>query len=315
MPETISSFWFWLFMFLRLVWFAASAGQCSAGLRENSSVPLDSVVPSLREALQPFTAVIVTGGSSGIGKSFIELGQRLNAQLLFCNLSRRAPGKIIPDNALRHFPCDLTQPAEIERAASAVRECLARERPAGRVLLINNSGFGSFGRFPEPNLTKQLEMVDLNARAVVHLTGLLLPLLQERGGAVITVCSTMSFQPTPFSATYGATKAFALHWSLALNEELRGSNVHALAVCPGTTKTEFFRAAGLGDGAVWASLAMTTDEVVALAYKALAHRRAQIVTGWPNKIYTFAGAKVSKPFAARVSAKVLGKFRLGKTGR
>jgi hypothetical protein len=56
---------------------------------------------------------------------------------------------------------------------------------------------------------------------------------------------------------------------------------------------------------------MTTDEVVTLAFKALAAGRSQIVTGWKNKIYTFAGSKVSKPFAARVSAKVLGGFRLG----
>ncbi len=271
------------------------------------------VVPSLREALQPFSAIVVTGGSSGIGKSFINLGRKLNPDLVFCNLSRRAPAEKIPEKNLRHFPCDLSRAEQVERAAAEVRAFLARDVPVGRILLINNSGFCTFGRFPEPNLAKQLEMVDLNARAVVHLTGLMLPLLQARGGAIVTVCSTMSFQPTPYSATYGATKAFALHWSLALNEELRGSNVHALAVCPGTTRTEFFREAGLGDGAVWASLAMTSDEVVTLAYKALAARRAQIVTGWKNKVYTFAGAKVSKPFAAKVSAKVLGKFRLGKT--
>src|SRR3954464_3451577 len=110
MPDTISSCWFWLFMFLRMVWFAAATGRNLAPLR-NSSVPPDSVVPSPREALQPFSSVVVTGGSSGIGKSFIELGLTLNAQLLVCNLSRRAPEKIIPDAALRHFPCDLAQPA------------------------------------------------------------------------------------------------------------------------------------------------------------------------------------------------------------
>src|SRR5207244_895627 len=121
---------------------------------------------------------------------------------------------------------------EIARTAGEVQACLAREAPTGRILLINNSGFGTFGRFPEAELAKQLEMIDVNTRAVVHLTGLLLPLLQARGGAIITICSTMSFQPTPYAATYGATKAFALHWSLALNEELRGSGVRALAVCP-----------------------------------------------------------------------------------
>jgi short-subunit dehydrogenase len=270
-------------------------------------------VPSLREALQSYSAVILTGGSSGIGKSFIELSQTLNADLLICNLSRRAPQKNISDDRLRHFPTDLTRAADIERTVIAVRECVTRERPRGQVLLINNSGYGSFGVFPLPDLNNQLEMVDLNARAVVHLTGLMLPFLHERGGAVITICSTMSFMPTPYSATYGATKAFALHWSLALNEELRGTRVHALAVCPGTTRTQFFREAGLGDGAIWASLSMSSDEVARLAVGALASRRAQIVTGWKNKLYTFAASKIGKPLAARITRKVLGKFRMGKS--
>jgi short-subunit dehydrogenase len=295
-----------------MVWFETASGRSPARSRK-SVVPSAPVVPSLREALQPFSAVVVTGGSSGIGKSFIELSQTVAPQLVVCNLSRRAPAKKFPDSTVRHFPCDLAQAAQLERAAAEVQSFLERAVPTGRILLINNSGFGTFGRFQEANLAQQLEMIDLNARAVVHLTGLLLPLLHARGGAIITICSTMSFQPTPYSATYGATKAFALHWSLALNEELRGSGVHALAVCPGTTRTEFFREAGLGDGAVWASLSMSSEEVVAIALRALAKGRAQIVPGWKNKVYTFAGSKVSKPFAAKVSAKVLGQFRLGKT--
>jgi short-subunit dehydrogenase len=213
---------------------------------------------------------------------------------------------------VHHIGCDLSRAAEVERAAADVQAVLARASPRGRILLINNSGFGAFGKFPVGTLPRELEMVDLNIRAIVHLTGLLLPLLQQRGGVVMNIASTMSFQPTPFSATYGASKAFVLHWTLALNEEWRGSGLRALGVCPGTTVTEFFRTAGLGDKAILPSLSMTTEEVVTLALKALGAGRAQIVTGWKNKIYTFAGSRVSKPFAARVTAKVLGKFRLGR---
>ena len=215
---------------------------------------------------------------------------------------------------MNHFACDLSRPAEIAGVAAAVRGRLDEQAPAGRVLLINNSGFGSFGRFDELELARELEMIDLNVRAVVELTSRLLPLLKERGGVVMNIASTMSFQPTPFAATYGATKAFVLHWTLALNEELRGTNVRALAVCPGTTTTEFFRTAGLGDGSVFGSLAMSTDQVVELALGALASGRAQVVTGWKNKLYTFAGAKTSKPFAARIAGKVL-RGRRPKGGR
>ena len=273
------------------------------------------IVPPLSEALQSFSAVIVTGGSSGIGKSFIELMGKLSTKLVFCNLSRREPATNISGQRLNHFPCDVSRAGEVARVAGEVEEFLQRNVPAGRVLLINNSGFGAYGRFPEPNLSHQLEMIDVNARAVVQLTGLLLPLLRARGGAIINVASTAAFQPTPWMATYGATKAFVLHWSLALNEELRGSGVRSLVVCPGPTGTDFFRRAGLKQGSVSPALSMTSEAVVELSLRALAAGRAQIVTGWKNKAYTFVSGKLPKPFVARVGAKVLGRFRLKQVER
>lgn len=267
-----------------------------------------TAVPSLSEALQPFSSVIVTGGSSGIGKSFIELGGKLNASPIFCNLSRRPPPENIFPNAaerLNHFSCDLAHSLDIERAAGEVEAFLARRVPAGGVLLINNSGIGAFGPFSEPHLARELEMIDVNVRALVQLTGRLLPLLKSRGGAIMNIASTVAYQPTPYSATYGASKAFVLNWTIALNEELRGSRVRAIAICPGTTRTGFFRAAGLGEDAILPSFAMTSEDVVAAALRALAAGRRQLVPGWKNKIYTFAGARVAKPLAARVAALIL----------
>jgi len=270
---------------------------------------------SLSEVLQTFSTVVITGGSSGIGKSFIELCAKLKPDLIFCNLSRREPPKNSSEERLNHFPCDLSRPADVARVAGEVEEFLRRNVPTGRVLLINNSGFGAYGRFPEPNLPHHLEMMDVNMRALVHLTGLLLPLLRSRGGAIINVASTAAFQPTAWMATYGATKAFVLHWSLALNEELRGTGVHALAVCPGPTGTEFFRRAGLKQGSVSSSLSMTSEAVVEMSLRALASGRSQVVTGWKNKAYTFFSSKLPKPLAAWIGAKVLAGFRLKQVQR
>lgn len=270
---------------------------------------------SLSESLKSYSAVVITGGSSGIGKSFIELMRKLSPDLVFCNLSRRNPGIINFAGRLNHFGCDLSRPADVERAAREVSALIGREAPAGRILLINNSGFGSYGRFPEPDLAHQLGMMDLNMRGVVHLTGLLLPLLRERGGAVVNVASTAAFQPTPYMATYGATKAFLLHWSLALNEELRGTGVRTLAVCPGPTATEFGERAGLPKGFVGGGLSMTSDEVVRLALRALAAGRSQVVTGWKNKISAAVGSFGPKPVSARLAGAVIGSFRLKRVKR
>ena len=272
-------------------------------------------MPSLSEELKSYTTVVITGGSSGIGKSFINLMGKLNGELVFCNLSRRDPAIKNLGKRMNHFPCDLSRAEEVARGAGEVEAFLRREGPVGRVLLINNSGFGSYGRFPEPNLSHQLEMLDVNVRAVVHLTGLLLPLLHERGGAVITIASTAAFQPTAFMAAYGASKTFVLHWSLALNEELRGSGVRTLAVCPGPTATDFFRRAGLQEGSVADTLSMSCDEVVTKSLLALAAGRSQVVTGWKNKLSAIAGSLPPKPLAARVAAMVLARFRLKQVAR
>ncbi len=272
------------------------------------------VPTSLSEVFQSFSSAVVTGGSSGLGQAFIELGRKLHPELRFCNLSRTPPAKFSAEKNLRHLSCDLGRSSEVEHAAGQVLTWL-EGAPAGRILLINNSGFGAYGRFPEPNLSRQLEMIDVNARAVVQLTGLLLPALRSRGGAIITIASTAAFQPTAYAATYGATKAFILHWTLALNEELRGTGVHALAVCPGPTATHFFQAAGLGEGSVSPALSMTPEQVVTQAMAALGRGRSQVVTGWKNRLYAFVAARLSKPFAARIGAKFLARFRLEKVRR
>lgn len=269
-------------------------------------------MPSLSEALKSFSAVVITGGSSGIGKTFINLMYSLQPELRFCNLSRRDPAIKSAELKLRHISIDLAESELIPTVGAKVIAWLGDEAKEGRVLLINNSGFGGYGNFPDPGIEHQLEMMDVNMRAVVELTGCLLPILRERGGAIINIASTAAFQPTAYMSVYGATKAFVLHWSHALDQELRGSGVRALAVCPGPTSTEFFRRAGLEEGSVADALGMTSEQVVELSLKALVKGRSQIVTGWKNKVGVALVSKLPKPWAAWLAAKVLAQFRLKK---
>ena len=210
---------------------------------------------------------------------------------------------------MNHFACDLSRPAEVERGAREVENFLERNVPTGRMMLINNSGFGTMGPFHEADLSKQLEMIDVNMRAVVQLTGLLLPLLRARGGAIMNIASTAAFQPTPSMATYGATKAFVLHWSHALNQELKRSGVRVIAVCPGTTRTEFFKTAGLKPGNRGDALAMSPEDVVLAALRALGARRSEVVPGWKNKLLTMVASPVPKALAADVAGTVLASYR------
>lgn len=260
--------------------------------------------------LKGFGAVIVTGGSSGIGKSFIKLIGRMNPEIQFCNLSRSQPDMTGVELKLRHFACDLGDSAQIEKATEEVTYYIRPLIGKLKILLINNSGFGSYGFFPEPDLAHQTSMIDVNVRAVVDLTARFLPILKEKGGAVINIASTAAFQPTPYMATYGATKSFLLHWSLALNEELRADGINVLAVCPGPTSTNFFKRAGLTQSVVNDSFGQTSDQVVMNSLCALSCGKAMVVSGLKNKILTFISGKVPKVLATRVSRRVLAHFRL-----
>ncbi|MEJ8630641.1 SDR family NAD(P)-dependent oxidoreductase [Sphingomonas sp. I4] len=114
--------------------------------------------------------------------------------------------------------------------------------------LINNAGFGALGDFAESDLATQTGMIDLNIRALVTLTHALLPPMLARGrGHVLNVASTAAFQPGPYMAVYYASKAFVLHFSEALHEEVKARGVTVTALCPGPTRTEFADVAGMAE--------------------------------------------------------------------
>ena len=267
---------------------------------------------TLREMLSEYSVIVVTGGSSGIGKACVEHVTRLNPEVVICNLSRRMPDGFLGQLKLRHVPTDLSSSAALGAAAAEVISFLHDAAPKGKLMLINNSGFGGYGRVNELGRNHQLEMIDVNVRAVVDLTARLLPELKARGGAVVNIASTAAFQPTAHLATYGATKAFLLHWSLALGEDLRGAGVRVLAVCPGPTATEFFKRAGLKKGAVSDRWGQTSDQVVLEALHALARGRNQVVCGWGNWALAALASRLPKPWAARIGAGLLARFRMSR---
>ncbi len=144
---------------------------------------------SLSEGLKDFAAVILTGGSSGIGKSFIKLVGTLQPGVVICNLSRRSADMFSEELKLRHVPFNFGKRDQILKGVEGVLSILDREVPEGRVLLINSSGYGSRGAFLEADLGNELGMIDVNIRAMVELTGRFLPTLKARGGAIINVAS------------------------------------------------------------------------------------------------------------------------------
>jgi len=110
-------------------------------------------------------------------------------------------------------------------------------------------------------------------------------------------------------ATYGASKAFVLHWSLALREELRGSGVHVLAVCPGPTSTGFGARAGVKSDSVPGGVGHTPDDVVKISLRALAARRSLVVCGWKNRLVATFASLLPKTWIANIAARIIGRVK------
>lgn len=183
----------------------------------------------------------MTGASSGIGEQFARrLAARGHDLVLVARRTDRleALAAQLPTEA-RVLACDLA-----EDAASVPAR--VRELGVDVELLVNNAGFGSYGRFWKIDEGADAEMVRVNCEAVVTLTRAFLPAMVERGrGGVITIGSVSGMQPLPYTATYAASKAFVVRFSEALNEELRGTGVRCLVVNPGPVPTEWGQRSGI----------------------------------------------------------------------
>ena len=275
-------------------------------------MPISKTYSKYIEYFSRIAVVIITGGSSGIGYSIIKTILNINPNLILCNLSRSKPEIFLGKNG-SHYPVDLCDSQALAETVQAIKKRI-REAPKGELLLVNNSGFGDYGRFSDLETSKQLSMIDLNVRAVVDMTSRLLPQMLNRGGTIVNVASIAAFQPTPFLATYGATKAFVRNWSLALSEDLRGTKVRALVVCPGPTRSNFFKAAGFKNppmrkgGAL--SLDMTCEEVAEQTLSAVAQNRPLVVNGWKNSCIALFCSKMPLLAINRIGAFILRKMRL-----
>ncbi len=196
---------------------------------------------------------------------------------------------------------DLTAPG----AASALHEQTRRDG-FDLDLLINNAGFGTYGPFVGIDTGHEAELIDLNIGALTELCHRFLPDMVARGrGKVLNIASTAAFQPTPFMATYGASKAYVLNLSIALNEELRGTGVSVCCLCPGATRTEFFDRAGMRNTRLQQARLQSPEAVVATGLWALDRKKAVAVSGWANKVLVQASRFAPRVLAARIAAALI----------
>jgi short-subunit dehydrogenase len=192
---------------------------------------------------------------------------------------------------------DLAEDAGREDACAA----LAALAPPPSVVVLN-AGFGALGRVWRVDPERLSRMVRLNCLGVLDLARAALPGMVGAGrGTVVVVSSAAAYQPVAYSATYAATKAFERQLALGLAEELRGTGVRAIAVCPGPTSTEFGEVAGTKGMAGWVPRD-TPEDVVAATWRALAKGRSEVPTGAVARVSKLARKLVPEPFVIRLGA-------------
>lgn len=232
---------------------------------------------------------VITGASSGMGREFVlalDKQQELDELWLIARRRDRLEALTAETRApVRAIPLDLGEQSEIDK----YKALLETEKPDVAVL-VNAAGFGKFKAFTDLTLEEQLSMIDLNDKALVSITYLTLPYMKE-GACIYQLGSLSSFQPVPYINVYGASKAFVLSFSRALNKELQKQKrgIQVMAVCPGWVSTDFFdRAVVDNDTIVYYNRFYTAEQVIKKALRDMKKGKDVSVCGFPVRMQVYA---------------------------
>lgn len=249
------------------------------------------------------TTALVTGASSGMGEQFARQLASRGCHLVLVARSDAKLRQLAEELRDTHgaritvIPADLSVSSQVEEVcAQLAAQQIAIDH------LINNAGFGTAGALLGRDAQSQQEMLQLNALAPLMLMRRLLPgMIERRAGGVLNMASVAGFFPIPFMATYAASKAFLLSQTQALAEELRGSGVRMMALCPGPVSTGFQQRAGYLLGPLERLAELSSEQVVRRALVAYQRGTLICVPGFLNKVeawlpriipYRWAGAVV-----------------------
>jgi short-subunit dehydrogenase len=226
---------------------------------------------------------VITGASSGLGAEFArQLATRAKQLTLVARRADRLEQLAAELRARHGIAVELAvHDLSTVEGADALVARLLRDGSLAVDLLVNNAGFGRHARYRDDSWEVQREMVLLNCVTPVHLIRALWDQWAATPGrGVINVASTAAFQPLPYFAMYGATKALLRSFSLGVGEEARALGIRCLVLCPGPVPTEFGQRADSPARLSW--LYTTAEQVVAQALRAYAQGRRQTIPGRIN---------------------------------
>lgn len=233
---------------------------------------------------------LITGASSGIGADMARILSSQGHDLILVARDKKKletlKGELKTD--VKIISLDLSSTFNCMKLYNKVKK-------ENIDILINNAGFGIFGKFVDTNLEKELDMIDLNIKAVHTLTKVFLQDFKKKNsGYILNVASSAAFSPGPLMATYYSSKAYVLRLTQSIYEELRRErvNVYIGCLCPGPVNTNFNNVAGVS----FSLKALESREVANYAIKKMFKKKLVIIPGILMKLnYLFNRFVPTKP--------------------
>jgi len=228
---------------------------------------------------------LVTGATSGIGYELAKLLAKDGKNLVIVARDKNRLEQVKTEieneylTRVKVLPKDLSDPkAPLEIFSEVEKEDIDID------VLVNNAGFGVFGLFSETDLQKEHEMVQLHISSLTHLTKLFLKkMLENKFGRILNVASILGFLPVPLLSVYAASKAYTLHFSEALANELQGTGVGVTCLCPPPTETSFHKRGNMENSKTAKGIMMDAATVAEAGYIALKKGKVIATPGLKGK--------------------------------
>lgn len=186
---------------------------------------------------------IVTGASSGLGKEFVKQMEHLYKELDEIWVIARRRERLEELKSCMFINVRILEGNLCQNSIYEEISVLLKEKTPNIRMLVNAAGFGKIGEVKKLSTEEQLDMIELNCKALTHMTKLCIPYM-TKGSRIVNIASAAAFCPQPSFSVYAATKSYVLSFSRSLRSELSSDEIFVTTVCPGPVETEFFDVAG-----------------------------------------------------------------------
>ena len=269
---------------------------------------MKSITSSNKAGRHKGKIALITGASSGFGLEFAKLFAQDGYDLIITARPDSELEPIARELATTYQIKVYTHLIDLSETHSAQKLYRWVEEQSLKIsFLINNAGIGVYGRFADNSLEREHELLELNVVSLAELCHQFIPqMVAGGGGRILNVASIAAFQPGAYYATYFASKAFVLLFSEALALEYAKENITVTALCPGVSRTNFFKRAGMPESSRLLQSQLKNAGFVAKAgYRGLMKGSRMVTPGLRNKLVSKSYRFLPRSVIARITKKMV----------